>query len=111
MWTRELNLEGRTFLHDYDASQDNDLSILELIMTAPMIVTHWINMQYYASTVSPTRFGAGNKALNNVVAGIGCVQGNGHDRARKQHTFVYPQGYQQGDPEGPDKDTAERGPA
>lgn len=77
--TRGLNLEGRSFLHDYDFATDSDLSRLELIMTAPMIVTNWINMQYYASTVDPVKFGAGNKLLNNVVGGIGCVQGNGGD--------------------------------
>lgn len=77
--TRGVNLDGRAFLHDYDAKKDQDLSILELIMTAPMIVTNWINMQYYASTVDPHKFGAGNKVLNNVVGGIGCVQGNESD--------------------------------
>lgn len=77
--TRSLNLDGRSFLHDYDYRNDQDLSILELIMTAPMIVTNWINMQYYASTVDPTKFGAGNKVLNNVVGGIGCIQGNESD--------------------------------
>lgn len=77
--TRKLDLDGRAFLHDYDQSTDKDLSILELIMTAPMVVTNWINMQYYASTVDPKKYGAGNKALNNVVGGIGCIQGNESD--------------------------------
>ena len=49
-------------------------------MTAPMIVTNWINMQYYASTVDPRRFGSGNKTLHNVVGGrIGVFEGNGGD--------------------------------
>ncbi len=77
--TRSLNLDGRAFLHDYDQGSDQDLSTLELIMTAPMIVTNWINMQYYASTVDPQKFGAGNKVLNNIVGGIGCIQGNDSD--------------------------------
>ncbi len=77
--TRELDLEGRAFLHDYDSKQDPDLAILELIMTAPMIVTNWINMQYYASTVAGDKFGAGNKVINNVVGGIGCLEGNQSD--------------------------------
>ncbi len=77
--TRGLNLKGRSFLHDYDASKDADLSKLELIMTAPMIVTNWINMQYYASTIEPEKFGAGNKVLNNVVGTIACIQGNMSD--------------------------------
>ena len=44
------NLAGRGFLHDYRWRQDEGFNVLELIMTAPMVVTHWINMQYYAST-------------------------------------------------------------
>lgn len=77
--TRGLDLQGRSFLHDYNPAEDPDLSKLELIMTAPMIVTNWINMQYFASTLDPQKFGAGNKVLTNVVGGVGCVQGNGSD--------------------------------
>jgi uncharacterized protein YbcC (UPF0753/DUF2309 family) len=54
--------------------------VLEQIMTGPMVVSHWINFQYYASTVDPTRYGAGNKVLHNVVGGhIGVYEGNGGD--------------------------------
>ncbi len=78
--TRHLNLQGRVFLHDYDFGADRDGSILELIMTAPMVVTNWINMQYYASTVDPQRYGSGNKVLHNVVGGrLGVFEGNGGD--------------------------------
>ena len=73
-------LAGRSFLHDYDASQDADGSVLELLMTAPMLVTHWINWQYHASTCDPVRLGSGNKVLHNVVGGnIGVFEGNGGD--------------------------------
>ena len=77
--THKLSLWGRSFLHDYDSSKDDDLSILELIMTAPMVVTNWINMQYFASSVANEKFGTGNKVLHNVVGGIGCIQGNQSD--------------------------------
>lgn len=78
--TRGLNLEGRTFLHDYAAEQDADGSLLELLMTAPMLVTNWINWQYHASTCEPTLYGSGNKVLHNVVGGsIGVFEGNGGD--------------------------------
>ncbi|MAT51985.1 MAG: hypothetical protein CMK32_12465 [Porticoccaceae bacterium] len=78
--TRGVNLGGRSFLHDYDHRRDRDGSLLEQIMTAPMIVTHWINMQYYASTVDNRRYGSGNKTLHNVVGGrIGVFEGNGGD--------------------------------
>ncbi len=73
-------LDGRSFLHDYDAAQDSDGSVLELLMTAPMLVTHWINWQYHASTCEPLRLGSGNKVLHNVVGGhIGVFEGNGGD--------------------------------
>ena len=78
--TRGIDLEGRSFLHDYDCQRDPDGSLLEQIMTAPMIVTHWINMQYFASTVDNRRFGSGNKTLHNVVGGrLGVFEGNGGD--------------------------------
>jgi uncharacterized protein YbcC (UPF0753/DUF2309 family) len=73
-------LDGRSFLHDYDASQDPDGSVLALLMTAPMLVTHWINWQYHASTCDPVRLGSGNKVLHNVVGGnLGVFEGNGGD--------------------------------
>ncbi len=73
-------MDGRCFLHDYDATQDEDGSVLELLMTAPMLVTHWINWQYHASTCDPLRLGSGNKILHNVVGGrLGVFEGNGGD--------------------------------
>jgi uncharacterized protein YbcC (UPF0753/DUF2309 family) len=78
--TRAINLGGRSFLHDYDWQLDADLSVLTLIMTAPMVVANWINLQYYASTVDNRRYGSGNKVLHNVVGGrIGVFEGNGGD--------------------------------
>ena len=73
-------LDGRSFLHDYDAANDIDGSVLELLLTAPMLVTHWINWQYHASTCDPQRLGSGNKVLHNVVGGhLGVFEGNGGD--------------------------------
>lgn len=78
--SRGVDLGGRSFLHDYDSSQDADGSVLELLMTAPMLVTHWINWQYNASTCDPIHMGSGNKVLHNVVGGhIGVFEGNGGD--------------------------------
>lgn len=77
---RHVDFAGRAFLHDYRWEEDSEFSILELIMTAPMVVTHWINFQYYASTVDPVRYGSGNKVLHNVVGGhLGVFEGNGGD--------------------------------
>lgn len=77
--SRGVNLEGRAFLHDYDWRNDTDNSILGLILSAPMVVASWINLQYFASTVDNDRFGAGNKTLHNRVDRLGVVIGNGGD--------------------------------
>ncbi|RVT87159.1 DUF2309 domain-containing protein [Rhodobacteraceae bacterium CCMM004] len=71
------SLEGRAFLHDYDWTEDKDFGVLELIMTAPVVVASWISLQYYGSTVAPRLFGSGDKLLHNVVGGIGVLEGNG----------------------------------
>ncbi|MBX7081461.1 MAG: DUF2309 domain-containing protein [Nannocystaceae bacterium] len=96
---RHLDLGGRAFLHEYRHDEDEGDVVLEQIMTAPMVVAHWINLQYYASTVDNLRYGSGNKLLHNVVGGhIGVFEGNGgdlriglplqslHDGARWVHT-------------------------
>ncbi|MHB1566729.1 MAG: YbcC family protein [Acidiferrobacter sp.] len=78
--TAGRNLFGRAFLHDYEWRKDEGFGVLELIMTAPMVVANWINMQYYASVVDNGRFGSGNKVLHNIVGGsIGIFEGNGGD--------------------------------
>ena len=74
--TRGKPLNGRVFLHEYDWRSDADFKVLELILTAPVVVASWISLQYYGSTVAPDLFGGGNKLLHNVVGGIGVVEGN-----------------------------------
>jgi uncharacterized protein YbcC (UPF0753/DUF2309 family) len=77
--TRGIDLQGRVFLHEYDAAADADASVLTLILTAPVVVASWINLQYFASTVDNDVFGCGNKALHNCVGALGVVLGNGGD--------------------------------
>lgn len=77
--TRGVPLDGRVFLHSYDADADVDGTALETILTAPMVVAHWINAQYYFSTVDPDLYGAGDKTLHNPVSGIGVLVGTGGD--------------------------------
>ena len=77
--TQHANLDGRSFLHSYDHHGDPEGVVLETIMTAPMIVAHWINMQYYASSVDNRHFGSGNKTIHNVVGRFGVLSGNGGD--------------------------------
>lgn len=75
--TAGRDLGGRVFLHDYDWQADEGFGVLELILTAPVVVASWIGLQYYGSVVAPEAFGGGNKLLHNVVGGIGVVEGNG----------------------------------
>lgn len=75
--TAGASLAGRAFLHSYDWRADTEFKVLELILTAPVVVASWISLQYYGSAVAPAAFGAGNKLLHNVVGGIGVFEGNG----------------------------------
>jgi uncharacterized protein YbcC (UPF0753/DUF2309 family) len=76
-----VSLRGAAFLHSYDEAQDEDGSILEMILTAPAVVTSWINLQYYASTVAPRCFGSGRKTLHNLIGRMGVVEGGQGDLA------------------------------
>ena len=97
--SRGVNLHGRAFLHEYHWQDDRDGALLEQICAGPLLVAHWINLQYYGSTVDPERLGSGNKVLHNVVGEhIGVLEGSGgdlriglarqsvHDGARWVHT-------------------------
>jgi uncharacterized protein YbcC (UPF0753/DUF2309 family) len=77
--TAGLDLGGRAFLHSYEHEKDEGYKVLELIMTAPMVVASWINLQYFGSTTNNKAFGSGNKTLHNVVGQIGVLEGNGGD--------------------------------
>jgi uncharacterized protein YbcC (UPF0753/DUF2309 family) len=77
--TQGIDLEGRAFLHEYDPASDPDGSVLTLVLTAPVVVASWINLQYYGSTVNNQLFGSGNKVLHNVVGAFGVWEGNGGD--------------------------------
>ena len=78
-FTRGLDLGGRAFLHSYEAERDDGHRTLELIMTAPMVVANWINLQYFGSTVNNAAFGSGNKVLHNIVGQLGVLEGNAGD--------------------------------
>ena len=77
--TRGVDLEGRAFLHSYDWRQDADFQVLEQILTAPMVVASWINLQYYASAVENRVFGCGDKTLHNALGTVGVLEGSGGD--------------------------------
>jgi len=77
--TADLDLDGRSFLHSYDWSTDPDGDALAGIMAGPMVVTQWINTQYYFATVDTAVYGSGSKVTQNPVGNVGVYQGNAGD--------------------------------
>lgn len=77
--TEHVSLERRVFLQSYEPGNDPDGKLLTGILFGPLIVAHWINMQYYFSTTDPNLYGSGNKMLHNVVSGLGVMEGNFSD--------------------------------
>lgn len=77
--TKNIDLDGRSFLHSYDWQMDEDGSALNLILVAPMVVAQWINSQYLFSTINNIAYGSGSKITQNIVGKIGVMQGNGSD--------------------------------
>lgn len=72
-------LAGRAFLHSYDYRTDTKRRLLESILTGPLVVGQWINMEHYFSTVDNERFGSGSKVYHNVAGHIGVMTGNFSD--------------------------------
>ncbi|ELZ23034.1 hypothetical protein C477_02935 [Haloterrigena salina JCM 13891] len=77
--TEDRNLDGRAFLHSYDWTTDPDGDALEAIFTGPLVVTQWINNQYYFATVDNAVYGSGSKITQNPIGNVGVLQGNGGD--------------------------------
>jgi len=74
--TLDLSLDGRAFLHSYDYHIDPKRRLLENILTGPLVVGQWINMEHYFSTVDNQRFGSGSKVYHNVADRFGVMTGN-----------------------------------
>ena len=73
--TKDMSLEGRSFLHSYDYRLDPKQRLLENIITGPLVVAQWINMEHYFSTVDNERFGSGSKVYHNVAGRFGVMTG------------------------------------
>jgi hypothetical protein len=73
--TENMSLEGRSFLHSYDYRLDPRQRLLENIITGPLVVAQWINMEHYFSTVDNERFGSGSKVYHNVAGRFGVMTG------------------------------------
>ena len=74
--TETFSLEGRAFLHSYDYRVDRKLRLLENILTGPLVVGQWINMEHYFSTVDNEHYGSGSKVYHNVAGRFGVMTGN-----------------------------------
>lgn len=74
--TESFELDGRAFLHSYDYQVDPKLRLLENILTGPLVVGQWINMEHYFSAVDNERFGSGSKVYHNVAGRFGVMTGN-----------------------------------
>lgn len=74
--TETSSLQGRAFLHSYDYRLDRKLRLLENILTGPLVVGQWINMEHYFSTVDNEHYGSGSKVYHNVAGRFGVMTGN-----------------------------------
>ncbi|WP_228546964.1 DUF2309 domain-containing protein [Candidatus Neptunochlamydia vexilliferae] len=77
--TKDLDLEGRAFLHSYDYQKDGGAQALTTILTAPMVVAQWINTQYLFSMLDNVAYGGGSKVTKNITGKMGIMQGNASD--------------------------------
>ncbi len=77
---RGLFLDRRSFMHSYDATQDDDEStILGRILGAVVPVCEGINMQYFLSYIDSPGWGSGTKLPHNVTSLLGVMDGMASD--------------------------------
>ena len=74
--TSQSLLDGRAFLHSYDYRIDPKHRLLENILTGPLVVGQWIDMEHYFSTVDNQHYGSGSKVTHNVAGRFGVMTGN-----------------------------------
>jgi len=74
--SQHATLDGRSFLHSYDWRIDPKQRLLENILTGPLVVAEWINMEHYFSAVDNEHYGSGSKAYHNVAGRFGVMSGN-----------------------------------
>lgn len=77
--SKNINLAQRSFLHSYDFTQDKKGAILSVILSGPLVVGEWINMEHFFSTVDNSAFGSQSKVYHNVVGKLGVISGNMSD--------------------------------
>ncbi len=74
--TEKANFGGKVFLHSYNYKIDKRGFLLETILSGPLIVGEWINMEHYFSSTDNEVYGSGSKVYHNVVCRLGVMSGN-----------------------------------
>ncbi len=77
--TSGLNLSNRVFLQEYNHFEDPKGKWLETLLSGPMVVAWWINLEHYFSSVDPRVWGSGSKVSHNVTGRLGVVVGHEGD--------------------------------
>ncbi len=77
--TEGVDLQGRAFLQSYDYRLDPKGRLLENILTGPLVVGEWINLEHYFSVVDTESYGSGSKVYHNVAGRFAVMTGNQSD--------------------------------
>ncbi len=77
--SRDIKFENRVFLHSYDYTKDKIGYYLEIILSAPLVIGEWINMEHFFSSLDNKAFGSESKIYHNVVGRFGVISGNMSD--------------------------------
>ncbi|MGC9238569.1 MAG: DUF2309 domain-containing protein [Acidithiobacillus sp.] len=77
--TEGVDLDARAFLQSYDYRLDPRGRLLENILTGPLVVGEWINLEHYFSVVDTESYGSGSKVYHNVAGRFGVMTGNQSD--------------------------------
>ena len=77
--SRNIKFENRVFLHSYDYKDDKIGYYLEIILSAPLVIGEWINMEHFFSSMDNKAFGSESKVYHNVAGRFGVISGNMSD--------------------------------
>jgi uncharacterized protein YbcC (UPF0753/DUF2309 family) len=74
--SKGIKFDNRVFLHSYDYKKDKIGYYLEIILSAPLVIGEWINMEHFFSSLDNKAFGSESKIYHNVVGRFGVISGN-----------------------------------
>jgi len=77
--SKDIKFDNRVFLHSYDYKKDKIGYYLEIILSAPLVIAEWINMEHFFSSLDNKAFGSESKIYHNVVGRFGVISGNMSD--------------------------------